>query len=202
MPPPDGLRGEVTVAELQAGDARSAAGVAALLNGELGEGLYGAEGLLIDAADPRAAVLVAEASGLIGAAVSRVLRPADLGYYERFGAEGLRLSIGLPGSLEALAVEPGFRRRGAGRLLAQASLSWMRAQGCDLLVTLAWRSGREDESMPLFRRLGFHEGPTVDRFYLEESLRDGWSCPVCGPGCRCAATLFTLPLVASRRPTG
>jgi GNAT superfamily N-acetyltransferase len=192
--PPDGLPESVTVAELRAGNARLAEPVAVLLNRELGEGLYGAGTLLIDAADPTAAVVVAEAPGLIGAAVSRVLRPADLGYYGRFGAEGLLLSTGLPGSLEALAVEPAFRRRGAGRLLAEACISWTRAQGCNLLVTLAWRSGREDASLPLFRRLGFREGPTVDRFYLEESLRDGWSCPVCGPGCRCAATLFTFPL--------
>jgi GNAT superfamily N-acetyltransferase len=184
----------VTVAELRAGEERRADQVAALLNGQLGNGLYSAEGLLADAAAPGAAVMVAEAPGVVGAAVSRLLRPADLSYYDRFGAEGRRLLGGLPGSLEALAVEPAFRRRGVGALLAQASLSWMRGQGCSVLVTLAWRSGRDDESLPLFRRLGFREGATVDRFYFEESLRDGWSCPVCGPGCTCAATLFTFSL--------
>src|SRR5438132_12111663 len=192
MPPSDRLGGEVTVAELRAGDVPRAEQVAVLLNGQLGDGLYTAEGLLADAADPWAAVMVAEAPGVLGAAVSRLLRPADLGYYERFGAEGRRLLGGLAGSLEALAVEPAFRRRGTGALLAQASLSWMRARGCSVLVTLAWRSGRDDESLQLFRRLGFSEGTTVDRFYFEESLRDGWSCPVCGPGCTCPATLFTL----------
>jgi GNAT superfamily N-acetyltransferase len=194
MPPSDDLGGEVTVAELRAGDVPRAEQVAVLLNGQLGDGLYTAEGLLADAADPRAAVMVAGAPGVLGAAASRLLRPADLGYYERFGAEGRGILGGLAGSLEALAVEPAFRRRGTGALLAQASLSWMRAQGCSVLVTLAWRSGRDDESLPLFRRLGFSEGTTVDRFYFEESLRDGWSCPVCGPGCTCAATLFTLSL--------
>src|SRR4030081_2213233 len=194
MPPSDDLGGEVTVAELRAGDVPRAEQVAVLLNGQLGDGLYTAEGLLADAADPWAAVMVAEASGFLGAAVSRLLRPADLGYYERFGAEGRHLLGSLAGSLEGPAGEPAFRRRGTGALLAQASLSWMRAQGCSVLVTLAWRSGRDDESLPLFRRLGFSKGTTVDRFYFEESLRDGWSCPVCGPGCTCAATLFTLSL--------
>jgi GNAT superfamily N-acetyltransferase len=194
MSRPDSLDGELAVAELRADDARPAERVVALLNAQLGEGLYGAQGLLMDAADSGAAVMVAEAPQIVGAAVSRLLQPADLSYYDRFGTEARRLLTGLPASLEALAVEPGFRRRGAGGLLTQGSLSWMRSQGCSVLVTLAWRSGREDASLPLFRRLGFHEGPTVDRFYLEESLRDGWSCPVCGPGCICAATLFTFPL--------
>lgn len=184
----------MTVAELRVGEVRRAEQVAALLNGQLGDGLYSAEWLLADAADPRAAVMVAEAAGVLGAAVSRLLFPADLGYYDRFGPEARRLQGGLAGSLEALAVDPAFRRRGAGALLTAASLSWMRAQGCNILVTLAWRSGRDDESLPLFRRLGFREGRTVDRFYFEESLRDGWSCSVCGPGCGCAATLFTFAL--------
>ena len=106
MSPSDRLGAEVTVAELRAGDVPRAEQVAVLLNGQLGDGLYTAEGLLADAADPWAAVMVAEAPGFLGAAVSRLLRPADLGYYERFGAEGRRLLGSLAGSLEALAVEP------------------------------------------------------------------------------------------------
>jgi hypothetical protein len=59
---------------------------------------------------------------------------------------------------------------------------------------VSWRSRRDGSSAGLFRRLGMTEGPTVERFYLEESLRDGWACPVCGCPCTCSATLFTLPL--------
>jgi ribosomal protein S18 acetylase RimI-like enzyme len=166
-----------------------------LLNRELGEGLYTVDYLLEDAANPAAAVLLAEQPPLLGAAVSRLLAATDAGYYDRFGPEALRLFAHRVGSLEALAVEPAFRRRGVGSLLARASLEWMVAEGCETAVTLAWESGRESASAPLFRRLGFRQGPTVERFYLEESLREGWACPVCGMGCRCSATLYTLPLI-------
>jgi hypothetical protein len=70
----------------------------------------------------------------------------------------------------------------------------MRERGCTSAVTLSWRSGREGSSAGLFRRLGMREGPTVERFYYDESVRDGWTCPVCGGPCTCAATLFTLAL--------
>lgn len=167
-----------------------------LLNRELGRGLYPRGRLARDAADPTAAVWIAidAPPQPVGAAVARLLIPEDVTYYEAFGPEAVKLFKGEVGSYEAVAVEPGFRRRGTGRLLTEAGLGWMREQGCDVAVTLAWLSGRKDSSPHLFRRLGFHEWGTVNRFYYEESLRDGWECPVCGGPCRCSATLFTLDL--------
>jgi ribosomal protein S18 acetylase RimI-like enzyme len=184
------------ISELGTGDAQRAGQATSLLNRELGEGLYRVDYLLEDATNPAAAVLLVEGPRLLGAAVSRLLATADAGYYDRFGPEVRRLFAGRAGSLEALAVEPAFRRRGVGSALAGASLDWMRAQGCETALALAWESGREGASAPLFRRLGFRQGATVERFYLEESLREGWACPVCGVGCRCSATLYTLPLIA------
>jgi ribosomal protein S18 acetylase RimI-like enzyme len=185
------------IAKLGVGDAQRAGQATSLLNGELGERLYVVDYLLEDAANPAAAVLLAEQPQLVGAAVSRLLAATDAAYYDRFGREVRRLFAHRVGSLEALAVEPPFRRRGIGSLLARASLDWMVAQGCGIAVTLAWESGRDGASAPLFRRLGFRQGATVERFYLEESLREGWACPVCGVGCTCSATLYTLSLIGS-----
>ena len=178
------------------GDLTSITAAETLLNRELGQGLYPPGRVARDAADPTAAVWIARqgASPVVGAAVARLLIPEDAHYYERFGPEAVELFTGTVGSYEAVSVEPHLRRRGVGRLLTQVSLEWMREQGCDVAVTLAWLSGNRDSSPELFRRLGFQEGPTLDRFYFEESLRDGWICPICGGPCLCSATLFTLRL--------
>src|SRR5690349_17224379 len=148
----------------------------AVLNRELGRGIYALGRLARDAADPTAAVWIAREAGPqpVGAAVARLLIPEDAAYYERFGPEAVKLFTGtVVGSYEAVAVERGFRRRGTGRLLTEAGLEWMGRQGCDVAVTLAWLSGRKDSSPHLFRRLGFREWGTVERFYYDESLRDG-----------------------------
>jgi GNAT superfamily N-acetyltransferase len=184
----------VDVTPLGAGDGATAAAAADLLNRELGEGLYLPEWLLEDAASASAVVWVAGSTPPAGAAVARLLVAADSDYYRAFGPPALDLFPGTVGSFEAFAVAPDRRRRGIGGRLATLSLDWMRERGCTAAVTLAWRSGREGSSAGLFRRLGMVEGPTVERFYHEESLRDGWACPVCGSPCTCAATLFTLAL--------
>jgi GNAT superfamily N-acetyltransferase len=185
---------DVEIARLRPGDAAAAAVVRRLLNDELGDGMYGVAGLLADAADPTAGVWLAGNDRPTGAAVARLLVPEDAGYYQRFGSEATALFGGTVGSVEAVAVEPAFRRRGIGALLATTTVDWMRGQGCQAVVALSWLSGRPDSSPPLFRRLGFREGPTVERFYAAESVENHWSCPVCGQPCTCGATLFTLRL--------
>lgn len=186
--------GRHDISPLGAGDGVTAAAVAALLNREMGEGLYRPEWLLEDAGNPSAGVWVAGAPAPAGAAVARVMAATDRSYYEAFGAAALDLFSGTVGSFEAFAVEPRHRRHGIGGRLAAVAFDWMRERGCTSAVTLSWRSGRSDSSLGLFRSLGMTEGPTVERFYLEESVRDRWTCPVCGGPCTCAATLFTLAL--------
>jgi len=186
--------GRDDVTPLAAGDRATAGAATALLNRELGEGLYRPEWLLEDAADPSAGVWVAGAPRPAGAAVARLLASADADYYRAFGPAALDLFSGAVGSFEAFVVEPERRRKGLGTRLANVSLDWMRGRGCTSAVTLSWRSGREGSSAGLFRRLGMREGPTVERFYREESLRNGWTCPVCRGPCSCSATLFTLAL--------
>jgi GNAT superfamily N-acetyltransferase len=182
------------VSRLGRDDRATADAAAALLSRELGEGLYRAEWLLEDSNSPRAAVWVAGSPALAGAAVARLLTPPDRGYYWAFGPAALGLFGDAVGSFEAFAVDPAHRRRGIGGRLTTAAFDWMRERGCDWAVTVSWQSRREGSSAGLFRRLGMAEGPTVDQFYLEESKRDGWACPVCGRPCTCAATLFTLDL--------
>jgi GNAT superfamily N-acetyltransferase len=187
--------GRDDVSPLAAGDRATAAAAAVLLNRELGDGLYRPEWLLEDAADPSAGVWVAGAPVPAGAAVARLLAPGDADYYSAFGPAALDVFAGVVGSFEAFAVEPASRRHGLGTRLATVSLDWMRERGCTSAVTLSWRSSREDSSAGLFRRLGMREGPTVERFYHDESLRNGWSCPVCRGPCSCSATLFTAALI-------
>jgi len=136
-----------------------------------------------------------EEQKLIGGAVSRLLRPIDVDYYERFGNTARALFVTGPiGSIEALAVSPGARRAGVGRRLLLDSLTWCREQGCKDAVAISWLSGVSGTSAPLFAAAGFTMGDAIPEFYLEDSLREGWSCPVCDGGCRCAGQLVYLSL--------
>jgi ribosomal protein S18 acetylase RimI-like enzyme len=162
--------------------------VLGLFNRELGDPVFTLAGLERDLEDPEVRILVEPGAG---AALSRLLIPEDIAYYERFGDLAQRaFAAGAAGSLEALAVEPDARRSGLGTALVEASQSWFSEVGARSVLVVGWDSGRPDSSLPLLRRLEYEESPRIERFYEEESRRGGWTCPVDGLPCRCAAILF------------
>lgn len=181
-------------AALRPGEDQHASEIRSLLNDELGEGLYEVETLLAAAADETAGVFYARCDGrLAAAAVARILVPEDIAYYLPFGSlVGDLFDRHLVGSLEALAVRPENRRRGLGAEMVRRRVGWLTERGCDRVVAVSWLSGRASASDTMFRRLGFSAATVVTNFYLEESRRDGWSCPVCGNPCRCSAQLFWI----------
>lgn len=186
----------IVTEELNSAATADAAAVQVLLNTELGDPLYTVDDLLAAAGDATASVIFVRQEGQVAAAaVARLLVAEDVDYYSPFGPAPAALFDGHQvGSLEALAVRPSDRGRGIGTRLLQARLEWLTAHGCDLVVAVSWLSGRPGTSAPLYRRLGFTAGATVTDFYLEESRRDGWSCPVCGNPCRCSAQLYWLEI--------
>jgi GNAT superfamily N-acetyltransferase len=171
--------------------------VVELLNSNLGLGLYTVERFFEMMADSMVMVQLAEVgAGLAGAAVSALMGTEDAGYYQPFGESARQVFYRPPvGTLTALAVSPAARRRGVGRALALESVSWCRNHGCRDIVAVSWLSGGTGTSGPLFASLEFTKGEVVPDFYRSESLRDGWECPVCGPGgCRCAGQFVHLSL--------
>jgi GNAT superfamily N-acetyltransferase len=144
------------------------------------------------AAGPGSALHAVTSPGeLKAASVTRLLVPADAGYYARFGIQATQLfAAHRVGSLEALAVAAADRRRGLGRSLVTARLAWIRSNGYDAAAGVAWISGRPGSSEALYRSVGFSFSNRVADFYLAESIRDGWICPVCRGPCRCAAAFF------------
>lgn len=164
-----------------------------LLNSELGLGMYSEERLRQDLDNRDAHVLgIVDGAQLLAAAVSRLLITEDLEYYRAFGPAAVEVfARGPVGSFEAVAVDPQARRRGLGSELLQASLRWMESRGCREVVAVSWVSGRAS-SAGLFARAGFTAGLTIPDFYLEESRRDGWTCPVCLGPCRCAGQFVHL----------
>jgi GNAT superfamily N-acetyltransferase len=173
---------------------------AKLLNAALGEGLYSVAKLLRDIADPTAHVLAVNGpDGLVGGAVSRLLVAEDADYYAAFGPVVQEAFTTAPvRSFEGLAVIPAARRQGIGSQLLGASIRWMAAHGARSVVLLSWIS-RQASSAGLVVRAGFRAGPTIEEFYLEESTRDGWTCPVCGSPCHCAAQFYWRPTDAPSR---
>ncbi len=170
-----------------------------LLDEGLGRGAYQADELTRFAGSRAHLVLGATVdpgpAPLAAVAVAELLSPANLSYYQRFGAAAVEL-IGRHrvGSLSALAVRPPLRCRGVGTAVTSEVVRWAQRQGCDILVAVSWISDGPNPSRPLFEKLGFRFVASAPDVYLDDSLERGLVCPFCVGPCRCAGALYTLDL--------
>ncbi|GAC1583800.1 MAG: hypothetical protein NVS3B24_22700 [Candidatus Dormibacteria bacterium] len=192
---------EPTAVNVMAATSQHTPWVAALLSGELGEGMYTDARVASEMASNSTRVTVATAASLmVGAAISRLLAREDGDYYREFGPAAVALFERPPvGSFEAVAVSAEARRRGAGAALLEDAVEWFRLSGCSAAVGIAWISGRQASSASVFRRAGFTAGRTLPEFFLESSRAEQWTCPVCGGPCHCPAQFVSRVLSAPPR---
>ncbi len=118
---------------------------------------------------------VNQQSLVIAAATARILRDEECGWY--------KMPIG-SGFMESAAVVQEYQRKGIGKQMLKARLSWCRIKGIKTVCALAWESGQPNTSRPLLETMGFK---FADLFENEWA---GQSCPVCGTNCRCNAALM------------
>ncbi|MDA8092831.1 MAG: GNAT family N-acetyltransferase [Betaproteobacteria bacterium] len=90
-------------------------------------------------------------------------------------------------SLPVVVVDAAYRRQGVGLLLGRAALA---RHPDKAWLSVAWISGSEIPADRLLRRIGFAPSCRVREYWLEDSLKRGFTCPICGHPCRCDAMLY------------
>lgn len=128
-----------------------------------------------------------------------------------FGPEGIDRELDLPecrertdllsaeriGLLDSVAVDRGRHGRGIGSALTGACVDRFAADGCDVLVCMAWV--HTDGKEPIGRALagnGFEPtGLSIEGYWNRwVDTEGGHICPVCGFPCACSARLWTRSL--------
>lgn len=94
------------------------------------------------------------------------------------------------GLIKSVAVEKKFRRRGIGTQLILESVSRLEQRGCDLFFAVSWKSGLRDSSPSVFEALNFTKAVEISDYWTEDSIKEGYMCPVDGNPCRCSAIFY------------
>jgi GNAT superfamily N-acetyltransferase len=183
-----------------------AAAIADIYTAALGDGYLTAEEASANLRDRsgRAAWFVADAGGIVVAAanalwISRREMPlAAPPGFEQVAADLLRLAPRARrfGLLENVGVMPAHRRQGFAAALTEARLGWLREQEVELVYTYAWHTPEGIPARPTLDRAGFRAARELPDFYLEDGLRNGYSCPWHGARCHCSALLCVRELEA------
>lgn len=106
----------------------------------------------------------------------------------------LVLGSGRIGLVDSVSIADGYGGHGYGTMLVEACLDRMRADGCDLSVSMAWvhPDGVEPIAKAL-RGAGFIRSDLVIRGYWNEwvASAEGHHCPICGAPCRCSGAFWS-----------
>lgn len=105
-----------------------------------------------------------------------------------------RLRNSTTGLIKSMAVDPVYTRRGVGTDLVCAALADLEAHGARMFYALGWV--RPDGSCPIKGVLtaqGFAASVEIEDFWTQDSITNGYDCPIDGNPCHCAALLLTKP---------
>lgn len=109
------------------------------------------------------------------------------------------------GFLSSLAVRQADKGMGIGTRLARAFLESIDARGIRLTLLTGWKDTQGLHIGTIAHRLGFTDLQEITNYYNADSLRRGYTCPICGPPpCRCSAVVMlrvtAQPVALPRHP--
>lgn len=102
---------------------------------------------------------------------------------------------GKVGLVASVAVLAGYTGRGVGSMLVARCIQELRNKGVSVLVATAWHSTKGINAESIMHNEGFQRILDVPDFWRDDSIRNNYSCPVCGaPPCVCSAAVYVRSL--------
>lgn len=96
------------------------------------------------------------------------------------------------GILKTVAIAENYQHRGIGSAIMEQVEKIFLKKGIHVIACVAWRHGNIENIGGVLHRNGYRSQFIIDKYWEEDSLKFGFSCPVCGDhGCVCAANIYT-----------
>ena len=96
--------------------------------------------------------------------------------------------------VRTVAVNPDFSGQGIGTALIAKSVEYLKGIGAKKIMSPLWKHDGIVNSDVIFRRNGFLPVREIPDYWYADSLEKGYSCPVCGKGCRCTCVMYELAM--------
>ncbi len=94
------------------------------------------------------------------------------------------------GLIKSVSVRPEYRHRGIGTQLTIESMVRLKSMPCDFFLAVSWVSNKPDSSQKMFEKLGFKNILSINDYWTQESIKEGYLCPNCGNPCHCTAIFY------------
>lgn len=123
-----------------------------------------------------------------------VFNSAEFASHVEFGANEYPPSLSQTspiGVVRAIAIHEEAKGQGIMQATLGHTVDVLGDEGCRAQCALAWRGERGVQYYDIFKQLDFTLRREFSDYWMDESIREGYRCPTCGPPpCNCSALLF------------
>lgn len=95
------------------------------------------------------------------------------------------------GVIKTVVIDKKYQGLGVGSLLVNDAINEFKNRGTKVISSVAWKNGEKVNIGGILEKIGMKPCITIEDYWKEESLMQGFSCPVCGkPPCHCSAIIY------------
>jgi len=98
--------------------------------------------------------------------------------------------------LKSIITSLNYRKLGLASRLVENVDCWAESLGAGRVLSIGWEDRSGCHIQRTLEHLSYKSLGRVERFWLEDSLAHGYSCPTCGNPCHCDAVFFEKNLPA------
>lgn len=96
------------------------------------------------------------------------------------------------GVLKTTAIAGEYQGHGIGKKLTDECYRTMLKSNVQSICSVAWKNGDRINIGGILDSLGFKKYTEIENYWKDDSLKNGYACPVCGkPPCLCSAVIYT-----------
>ncbi len=100
------------------------------------------------------------------------------------------------GVIKTVAVDGAYQGKSVGTSLCQDSIEEFLKRNVRTICTVAWKSIQGTNLKGVLKNLKFDELVELKEYWKEDSVKNGFDCPVCGkPPCVCSAVIYGLNII-------
>lgn len=92
--------------------------------------------------------------------------------------------------IKTVSVDSNYQGMGIGHKLIDTLINSCKESGIRDFASVAWKSKKSTNIKGLLESFNFKAYKEINDYWTEDSINEGFDCPVCGNPCHCSAVMY------------
>nr|WP_319400651.1 GNAT family N-acetyltransferase [uncultured Carboxylicivirga sp.] len=94
------------------------------------------------------------------------------------------------GKLKTIAIKAKYKRKGVGKALLVDACDQLYHRGARIIEIIVWNHKEDFVMKKMLDNQNFQLRDIIKNYWTFDSIKNDYTCPVCGHPCRCSANIY------------